>query len=175
MALVVVALGLAALSSAVSGTARSSVILRDKMQAQWIALNRLAEVRLNLTKFGNNTDTGEVDFANRKWHYDTKYFDTNITTMKRVVVRVYAGDAKTKGNPLSETVGFTSSALATPPGTSNNLDWRTGSIGQAPVNGTPGTNIGTTGANGVPTVTGGQANTPIGNTPVPTGNPNPTP
>ncbi len=106
VALMVVAMGLAALMIAVSSTARTSGYLRDKTLAQWMALNRLSEVRLNLNKFGQNTDTGEVYFANRTWHYDTRYFDTSITTMKRVVVRVYAGDAKTKGNPVAESTGF---------------------------------------------------------------------
>ena len=106
VALMVVAMGLAALMVAVSGTARTSGYLRDKTLAQWMALNRLSEVRLNLNKFGQNTDTGELNFANRTWHYDTRYFDTSIPTMKRVVVRVYAGDAKTKGNPLAEVDRF---------------------------------------------------------------------
>jgi hypothetical protein len=37
---------------AVSGTARTSGYLRDKTLAQWMALNRLSEVRLNTNKFG---------------------------------------------------------------------------------------------------------------------------
>jgi general secretion pathway protein I len=122
VALMVIALGLAALMVAVGGTARTSGMLRDKTIAGWIALNRLAEVRLNLTKFGQNNDTGDLDFANRKWHYDTRYFNTSITSMKRVVVRVYAGDSKTKGNPLIETVGFTGTQIA-PPGSSNTIAW----------------------------------------------------
>ena len=127
VALMIVAIGLAALMVAVSGTARTSGYLRDKTLAQWIALNRLSEVRLNLTKFGQNTDTGEINFANRTWHYDTRYFDTTIPTMKRVVVRVYAGDAKTKGNPMDESIGFLGSSFNSP-GTSNSTDWRHGGI-----------------------------------------------
>jgi general secretion pathway protein I len=127
VALMVVAMGLTALMVAVSGTARTSGYLRDKTLAQWMALNRLSEVRLNLNKFGQNTDTGELNFANRTWHYDTRYYDTSITTMKRVVVRVYAGDAKTKGNPLAESTGFLGSSLSTP-GLSN-VDWTAGTTG----------------------------------------------
>ena len=52
VALVVVALGLAALMVAVQGAARTSGYLRDKTLAQWIALNRLAEVRLTANKSG---------------------------------------------------------------------------------------------------------------------------
>jgi general secretion pathway protein I len=135
VALMIVAMGLAALMTAVSGTARTSGYLRDKTVAQWMALNRLSEVRLNLNKFGQNTDTGELNFANRTWHYDTRYFDTSIATMKRVVVRVYAGDAKTKGNPLAESTGFLGSAIAVPG--SSNVDWTTGST--AATAATPGT------------------------------------
>jgi general secretion pathway protein I len=124
VALMVVAMGLAALMLTVSSTARTSGYLRDKTLAQWMALNRLSEVRLNLTKFGPNTDTGDIYFANRTWHYDTRYYDTSITTMKRIVVRVYAGDAKTKGSPVAESTGFLGSSLATPG--SSNTDWTIG-------------------------------------------------
>jgi general secretion pathway protein I len=144
VALVVVALGLTALMVAVNGTARTSGFLRDKSLAQWIALNRLSEVRLNVTKFGQNTDTGELDFGSRKWHYDTRYFDTSIASMKRVVVRVYLGEAKTKGNPLAQAVGFLGSSLATPGSTT--VDWTAGVI-TATAAGTPnpGTPPGTVG------------------------------
>ena len=162
VALMVVAMGLAALMVAVSSTARTSGYLRDKTLAQWMALNRLTEVRLNLSKFGQNTDTGELYYANRTWHYDTRYFDTTIATMKRVVVRVYAGDAKTKGNPVAESTGFLGSALSTPPGGSNSVDWTAGSVpgsatapnanpGTAPNTSTPPQNPGTPPQNpGVP-------------------------
>jgi general secretion pathway protein I len=137
VALVIVALGLTALMVAVNGTARTSGFLRDKTLAQWIALNRLTEVRLNMVKFGQNTDTGELDFGNRKWHYDTRYFDTSIASMKRVVVRVYLGDAKTKGNPVAQAVGFLGTALAAPG--SLIVDWTTGIN---PANGQAGTGTG---------------------------------
>jgi general secretion pathway protein I len=165
VALVVVALGLTALMVAVNGTARTSGFLRDKSLAQWIALNRLSEVRLNLVKFGQNTDTGELDFGNRKWHYDTRYFDTSIGSMKRVVVRVYLGDAKTKGNPLAQAVGFLGSSLS-PPG-SNIADWTAGIV-TAPAAGTPNP-VGTPGA-GTPVP--GTPGTPSPGTPI---NPTPSP
>jgi general secretion pathway protein I len=144
VALVVVALGLTALLVAVNGTARTSGMLRDKSLAQWIALNRLSEVRLNVTKFGQNTDTGELEFGGRKWHYDTRYFDTSMASMKRVVVRVYQGDAKAKGNPIAQAVGFLGAALAVPGSTV--ADWTAGvttvtaggaTVPTSPATGTP--------------------------------------
>jgi general secretion pathway protein I len=154
VALMVVALGLTALMVTVSGTARTTGYLRDKTLAQWIGLNRLVEVRLNLNKFAQNTDTGEVDFAGRTWHYDTRYFDTSIGSMKRVVVRVYAGDAKTKGNALAETDGFLGTALSTPG--ASNIDWSTGTTAPpaaAAAGTTPATGAATTPATGTTTTT----------------------
>lgn len=182
VALVVVALGLTALMAAVSGTARTSGYLRDKTIAQWIALNRLAQIRLTVNKLGDNGDAAEVDFANRKWHYDTRYFDTSFPSMKRVVVRVYAGDAKTKGNPIAESTGFLGASLGQP-GMSN-VDWTQGSTLATATNpcttsGTvPGTPLGPT---GTPSLNNGQpATQPCVNgsgTPAvnPTGIPTPNP
>jgi general secretion pathway protein I len=157
VALMIVAVGLTALMVAVNGTARTSGFLRDKTLAQWIALNRLSEVRLNVVKFGQNTDTGELDFGSRKWHYDTRYFDTSVASMKRVVIRVYRGDAKTKGNPIAQAVGFLGSALATPGSTV--IDWTTGILSTPP--------------GGGPTTTSPGSNPPVNNPPV--GNPPGTP
>ena len=157
VALMIVAVGLTALMVAVNGTARTSGFLRDKTLAQWIALNRLTEVRLNVVKFGQNTDTGELDFGNRKWHYDTRYFDTSIASMKRVVVRVYLGDAKTKGNAIAQAIGFLGTSLATPG--SVIVDWTMGTV-TTPATGTttpPGNNP--PGAN--------PPGTPIGPAPIP--------
>jgi general secretion pathway protein I len=161
VALMIVAMGLAALMVAVSGAARTSGYLRDKTLAQWIALNRLSEVRLNVNKSAQNTDTTELKFANRTWHYDTRYFDTSITSMKRIVVRVYAGDAKTKGNPLGESTSFLGTALGAP-GSSNAVDWTQGSTA-AP---TPNGAAAATGTSATGTTTG---------TPIPTPTATPTP
>jgi hypothetical protein len=134
-----------------------------------MALNRLSEVRLNLSKFGQNTDTGELYFANRTWHYDTRYFDTSIATMKRVVVRVYAGDAKTKGNPVAESTGFLGSSLSTP-GQSNSADWTTGSAA-APGGG----GAGNTNPPGAPSTNPPAQNPSVPQTQPPLPNPNPPP
>jgi prepilin-type N-terminal cleavage/methylation domain-containing protein len=176
VALVVVALGLAALMVAVQGTARTSGYLRDKTLAQWIALNRIVEVRLTANKSGTTTpvtatstltttststststpsssnfsstnDTGELQFAGRTWHYDTRYFNTSFPDMKRIVVRVWAGDSKTKSNPITETTSFYGTSISQPGG--SNTDW------------TVGTTIATALPCGAPNAPGGGAlNTP---------------
>ena len=167
VALVIVAMGLTALMLAVSTTANASGYLRDKAIAQWIALNRLTEVRLNLQPtIGQSKDTGELDFAGRTWHYDTQYFDTSFASMHRVVVRVWPGKTDVKGNPLAEYTGFIGNALSTPGG--SNVDWTQGSTippANAPATGATGTTTGTTGTTtGTPGTTGTQTGTGTGTT-----------
>jgi len=126
VALMIVAIGLAALMTTVSGAADASGYLRDKALAEWIGMNRIVEVRLNLQHFGANTDTGQISYAGRDWHYDTRYFDTSIASMRRIVVRVWAGKTAAKGNPLAEVIGFLGTDL-TAPGSAN-VDWTQGSV-----------------------------------------------
>jgi general secretion pathway protein I len=146
VALTVVALGLTALMVAVSGTARTSGYLRDKTIAQWIALNRLTQVRLLVNKLGDNQDTGQIEFAGRKWHYDTRYFDTQFQSMKRVEIRVYPGDAGTKGNPIARATGFMGSSMGIPGG--SNVDWTVGSTMTSSIPCTNGTSNGAAGTVG---------------------------
>lgn len=126
VALMIVAIGLAALMTSISGAANASGYLRDKALAQWIAMNRIVEVRLRLGKIGENTDKGSIDYAHRQWHYDTRYYDTSIPTMRRIVVRVWAGQPNAKGNPLVESIGFIGTALSLPGAA--NVDWTQGSV-----------------------------------------------
>jgi general secretion pathway protein I len=168
VALIVVAIGLSALMVAVSGTARTSGYLRDKTIAQWIAMNRLVEVRLNSNnKFAQNTDAGELNFAGRTWHYDTRYYDTSIASMRRIDVRVYLGDAKTKGNPLAESTSFLGTALGQVGG--SNVDW---SVGSTVTTANPAASPGAT-PTPTPNTNGTVTTTPTGTSVTPTPTPQP--
>jgi hypothetical protein len=89
--------------------------------------------------------------ANRTWHYDTRYFTTSVASMKRVVVRVWAGDSKAKGNPIAEATGFVGTTLSTPG--SSNTDWTVGTVATTPANGQPG-NVATPPATTNPAIPG---------------------
>lgn len=142
VALLIVALGLAALMTTIGSAANTSGILRDKTLAEWIAMNRLVEVRLNLPQAGGSPaggspidgspidgqgNHGTLRFANREWHYDTRYASTTVPSMRRVTVRVWAGKHTTKAAPLAEAIGFVGTDVA-PPGSSNAVDWTTGGV-----------------------------------------------
>ena len=166
VALMIVALSLAALMNSISSAARGSEYLRDKTIAQWIAMNRIEEVRLQIqSAFGQSGDKGEVDFANRKWRYDTRYFDTNNASIGQVIVRVWPGSAKKDAGPMAEAASFLGKQVLAMPGTST-VSWPNGppqtnqqdganGAGTPRTNANPGTGQP---ANGQPPATGGQAN-----------------
>ncbi len=167
VALLIVALGLAALMTTIGSAANTSAILRDKTLAEWIAMNRLVEVRLNLPPTDGSTtgnpapgdsqtadqgNRGTLRFANREWHYDTRYANTSVPSMRRVTVRVWAGKRTTKAAPLAVAIGFVGTDVA-PPGSSNAVDWTAGSVPVAngATAGPTGTTLGPTGTTLGPT------------------------
>jgi general secretion pathway protein I len=170
VALMIVALSLAALMNSVSSAARGSEYLRDKTIAQWIAMNRIEEVRMNIQKFGENGDKADVEFANRQWRYDTRYFDTDNPSIRRIVVRVWRGDAKKDAGPLAESASFMGSALSTPG--SANFSWvngPSGAGGAPPDQGGPG--VGATAPAGTPATGAPAIGTPATGGPGPKVNP----
>jgi general secretion pathway protein I len=80
VALVIVAFGMGAVLAALSGAAVNVGALREKTLAQWVALNRVADVRLNLQVPLTGTTEGDIKgFGNADWHWQQI-----ITSMQEV-------------------------------------------------------------------------------------------
>jgi type II secretion system protein I len=70
VALVIVAFGMGAVLAALSNAAANTATLREKNNAQWIALNLIADQRLSLQQPSMGTVEGDVkNFANGNWHW----------------------------------------------------------------------------------------------------------
>ncbi len=71
VAVAVIAVALPALMYSMVGQIDSSAYLRDKMQAQWVAENVMAQTRLNnrLGQQLKKSDSGKEDLAGRKWRW----------------------------------------------------------------------------------------------------------
>lgn len=103
VALVIVAAGAAAVLSALNGAASSTTYLRDKTFAQWIAANRIAELRLARAQPRDGTDDGELDYAGQRWIWRQEIADADIPGLRRVDVSVRpATSAATDGNGEGE-------------------------------------------------------------------------
>lgn len=90
---VLVALAIFALvaASVLTATARSlqtASRLEDKTLAMWIADNQLVELQLSKNPVAEGRDQGEVDFAGRRWQWQSEVQATREPDMRRVTLWV---------------------------------------------------------------------------------------
>lgn len=136
IALLVVALGIGALLTTLTSSARMLGYLRDKSFAEWIALNRISEVRLSTSRPGVGVTHGTVEYAGQKWSWQQDVTDPGVAGMLRIDVHVALGDAPRNvpaaasdedGPPpfagLATAYGFMGTAVAPPSGI--DPDWST--------------------------------------------------
>jgi len=93
VALAIVTFGMAALLGALSSSADSVAYLRDKTLAEWVALNRIEEVRLALRRPTKGESEGEAEMAGRRWRWRQEVNETEIKGMMRIDVSVRPVDA----------------------------------------------------------------------------------
>ena len=157
IALLVIALGVGALLATLTSSADTVARLREKSLAEWVALNRISEVRLSNSRPGVGVTTGTLDkFADGRWTWRQSVTDPGIAGILRVEVQVArrgvagAGVTETAQSTPSESsasettdnrfpalataYGFLGTAVA--PATGVDPDW---SIAAAGTGGTPGT------------------------------------
>jgi len=153
VALAIVTVGMAALLGALSSSADSASYLRDKTFADWVALNRIEEVRLQLQRPTKGKTNGEVELASRKWRWEQEVLETEVKGIMRVDVRVRPTDAPgAKDTTWYTTVsGIVGDALALPRG---DMDVYGAEMTRGPGGGPGG-----------PTPPGGGPNTPAGGRP----------
>jgi general secretion pathway protein I len=97
VALVIVAVGMSALMGALSSSAKTVVYMQDKTFAEWVSLNQIATVRLQLVQgqvppSGNST--GDVDMAGRTWHWRQEVVASQVPGIMRIDVKVRPKDLK---------------------------------------------------------------------------------
>jgi general secretion pathway protein I len=150
VALAIVAIGMAAVLGALTSSANTSVYMRDKTFAQWVALNQIALLRLSgqMTPSGNSD--GDTDFAGRKWHWRREVTATQVPGVVRIDVKVRPAEIKgDDDNGWFTTVsGIQGDAVGVPNGYLP--DWGAQTLpGQSPASGQTG------GKFGAPTLGGG--------------------
>lgn len=157
VALVIVAVGMAAVMSALTSSADVLQSLRERTFAQWVALNRIATLRLSAQVPASGDSDGDVDFANRRWHYRQQVVSTQVPGTVRIDVSVRPAEVKADAeHGWTTTVsGIYGSAVAPPSGVEP--DWGSQDTPLLPNGGTPGANAG-------PGATGPQLTTTPGTT-----------
>jgi general secretion pathway protein I len=95
VALAIVTLGMAAVLGALSSSAGTVSYLRDKTFAQWVALNRIATIRISGQQPATGNTDGDVDYAGVSWHYRQEVVTTDVPGILRIDVKVRPKDLKT--------------------------------------------------------------------------------
>jgi general secretion pathway protein I len=116
VALAIVTIGMAALLSALSSSADSSAYLRDKTFAEWVALNRIEEVRLATQLPEKKKSDGTAELAGRKWKWQQEVQETTVAGILRVDVRVKPDEIAGDSNWYAEVSGIRANTLSNPSG-----------------------------------------------------------
>lgn len=159
VALTIVAVGMAAVMSALNSSAETVAYLRDKTFANWVALNKIATVRTSGVQPAKGNTNGDIDFGERKWHWRMEVVPTDVPGLMRMDVHVR--DAQVKADEDSQWLTTVSGIYGAAVGRSDGMSPLWGSQDAFP--GAPGT--------GTNTNTGPQQNTPPVPAPVPPATP----
>lgn len=88
VALAVIAIGMAAVMSAVGTTVNNAAGLRDRTFAQWVAMNKLMEVQIDHEWPDTRSYDGSSIMANHEWFWDMEVKETEDKTIRRVEISV---------------------------------------------------------------------------------------
>ncbi|MCZ6516676.1 MAG: type II secretion system minor pseudopilin GspI [Gammaproteobacteria bacterium] len=104
VAVAILAIGLAALFGQISQSVFTARYLRDSTLAQWVAVDRITELRLE-NRFPDIDETdGEIDMAGQSWRYTLIISETLWPDLRRIDVSVSFAD--TPDSIISKATGF---------------------------------------------------------------------
>ena len=145
VALVIVAVGMSALMGALSSSARTVTYMQDKTFAEWVALNKITNVRIGLQQGQlppTGTTNGDIDLVNRSWHWRQDVVTSQVPGVVRIDVKVRPKEIK-GGDDDSWYVtvsGIAGNALGAPGSGASKLSWDPDLTGAAPGGGSGGGN-----------------------------------
>ena len=116
VALVIVALGSAAVLSALTTGADSTARLRERSFAEWVASNRLVEARTSRETPKPGSREGEVEFAGSMWQWREDIGRTPIKGMLQIKVSARPKADGQREEWLVTLIGFHGASVASPPG-----------------------------------------------------------
>src|SRR5690242_17235754 len=107
---------MAALMSADTTSAGTTVYMRDKTLAEWVALNQIEAVRLALQRPTKGDTDGDAEVGGRKWKWDQEVMETEVKGIMRVDVSVKPAEVSGDNNWYTTISAITGDALAFPRG-----------------------------------------------------------
>ena len=124
VALLIVSLSLLAIASTMGRMLDTANVMRERTYANWIALNKITEMRLANVLPEVSSTSGEVQYAGLDWAWRAVVSETGVENLFRVDVYVsFPG-----GEPIIPrgTTGFIGEPTVTGQG---NRSWNRGTVG----------------------------------------------
>jgi len=106
VAIMVLGLGMMAAIKTVSVVSVKANSLQNKTYAQWVALNKIAEMRLQRSWPGAGKSEGESDMADRSWHWVMEVQNTPDQDVRKLVVSVTPETEKNAKTATAEVTAF---------------------------------------------------------------------
>jgi general secretion pathway protein I len=88
IALAIVTLSVGALLGAVTSSASNISYLRDKTLAEWVALNRITEIRVGEQMPDKGSRSGTAEMGGQRWQWQEEVTELPVKGMFRIDVRV---------------------------------------------------------------------------------------
>jgi general secretion pathway protein I len=119
IALAIVAMSVGALLGTVTSSASNVIYLKQKTLAEWVALNRLAEVRIDRNMPSKGKRTGSTTMGGQRWEWEEEVIELPIKGMYRIDVRShptgeFVDDSRPVDKPAAQTLSPSTSSGSSP-------------------------------------------------------------
>jgi general secretion pathway protein I len=130
IALAIVAMSVGALLGTVTSSASNVIYLKDKTLAEWVALNRLTEVRIDTNMPGTGSRTGNTVMGGMRWEWLEEVTELPVEGMLRVEVRSHAtGELVDDSRPVEKPTAQKLSPSTSSGAEKEKLSWTTSVTG----------------------------------------------
>lgn len=131
IALAIVALSAGALLGSVTSSASNVIYLKQKTLAEWVALNRLTEIRIDRNMPNVGKRKGSSTMGGMRWEWEEEVTELPIQGSFRVEVRSHpTGELVDDTRPVDQANNAQQSTPTTPSGNStSNIPWTTSVVG----------------------------------------------
>ncbi|MDH4133538.1 MAG: type II secretion system minor pseudopilin GspI [Gammaproteobacteria bacterium] len=103
VALAILAIALASVMNIVAQSASTAETVRNRLEALWIAQDRITLYRLGNNQPSANTTTGKLTFGGREWHWRETVSASPVPNLRQIEVEVRLAEDR---EALSRLVGI---------------------------------------------------------------------
>jgi general secretion pathway protein I len=124
IALAIVAMSVGALMGTVTSSASNVIYLKDKTMAEWVALNRLTEIRIDPQMPSPGRRMGNTVMAGMRWEWEEEVTELPVKGMFRVDVRAHnTGEAVDDTRPQDKPTSQASTPTSASSSASDRIAW----------------------------------------------------